>query len=236
LAFWFDPTSLVSGGGKVVQWSDLSGNANHASQGIATYQPTYSASGIAGLPSATFTGPISFLAIADTTTMRWGTDDCVVVAVVRATPETAPDAMIYQKTGASPYDGVDLYLNALAPSPSTLAAAQVSGNVFALSRAPPATFVDASVHVVGARRAGATLEIRVDGAASGSIMSAMVASVDVSAVGWTANIGQNGYNTPIAEFQQLHGDIAEMVGVNGSLTLAELADLEDYLKSRYGIP
>jgi len=76
----------------------------------------------------------------------------------------------------------------------------------------------------------------VDGAISSSTMSASVASVDVSAIGWVANIGQNGYGTPMAEFQQLHGDIAEMLGVRESLTQRELANLEGYLKSRYAIP
>jgi len=236
LAFWFDPTSLTESNGTISKWSDLSGNGNDATQPVGAFAPTYDASGVHGLAAATFTGPITFLSIADTKTMRWGTSDCVVLAVIRATPETAPDAMIYQKTTAFPYDGVDLYLDPLAPVPSPRAAAQVSGGLFTVSKAPPATFVDSSVHVVGARRAGQTLEVRVDGAASSSLSNASVASVDVSAEGFTANIGQNGYDPPRAEFQQLHGDIAELIGVVGFVTDAELGALETYLKSRYAIP
>ena len=51
----------------------------------------------------------------------------------------------------------------------------------------------------------------------------------------SGNIGQNGYGTPAAENQQLHGDLAEEVAVRGSLTPDELSDLEGYLKSRYGL-
>jgi hypothetical protein len=167
--------------------------------------------------------------------MRWGTGDFVVLAVARATAQTAPEAMLYQKTGSYPWDGVNLYINADKPYPTSRAAAQVTGAVFVVSSPPPSTFVDSSVHVLGARRTGATLEIRVDGLVSSSITNASVAAVNASATGWAAVIGQNGYGMPRAEFQQVHGDIAEMLGVGGTLTPVELANLEGYLKARYGI-
>ena len=59
LAFWFDPTSLVSVGGLVTRWADRSGNGNDALQATAAYEPAYNPAGIGGLPSATFTGPIT---------------------------------------------------------------------------------------------------------------------------------------------------------------------------------
>jgi hypothetical protein len=237
LAFWFDPTSLVQVGGNVATWSDLSGNGNDAVQGNTAYEPAYNAAGIGGLPSATFNGPITFLAIADNPSMEWGTSDFAVYAVARATLQTvATNAMLYQKTGASPYDGASLYINAGKPFQTTLAAAQVSGSIYVVSNSPPSTFVDSSVHLLGAYRTGATLQVRVDGALSNSITSAAVATVDVSSFGYSAIIGQNGYGIPQDEFQQVHGDIAELVGVNGTLAPAELASLEQYLTARYAIP
>lgn len=236
LAFWFDPTSLVQVGGNVAKWSDLSGNGNDALQATGEYEPAYNPSGIGGLPSATFNGPITFLSIADGPTMQWATSDFIVFAVARATAQSAVNAMLYQKTGVSPYNGASLYLNAGKPVGTTLAAAQVSGAVYVVSDPPPSTFVDSSVHLLGAYRAGATLEVRVDGVVSNSITSASVATTDVSSVGWSGIIGQNGYGIPQAEFQQVHGDIAEMVGVHGTLTQTELARLEQYLMSRYAIP
>ena len=77
--------------------------------------------------------------------------------------------------------------------------------------------------------------MRVDGAVSSSITNASVATADVSASGLDAIIGQNGAQPASAEAQQLHGDIAEMIGVNGSLTETDLANLEKYLKGRYAI-
>ena len=218
-------------------WSDLSGNGNDAVQGNTAYEPAYNAAGIGGLPSATFNGPITFLAIADNPSMEWGTSDFAVYAVARATLQTvATNAMLYQKTGASPYDGASLYINAGKPFQTTLAAAQVSGSIYVVSNSPPSTFVNSSVHLLGAYRTGATLQVRVDGALSHSITSAAVATVNVSSFGYSAIIGQNGYGIPQDEFQQVHGDIAELVGVNGTLAPAELASLEQYLTARYAIP
>lgn len=236
LAFWFDPGSLSQGGGLVALWSDLSGNGNNAIQRTTEYRPTYVASGINGLPSARFSGPITFLDIADNPSLQWGESDFAVFAVVRATAQTAADAMIYQKTGPYPWDGASLYLNADKPVATRLAAAQVSGAVYVVSNAPPATFVNGTAHVLCARRAGATLEIRVDGAVSRAIASSAVASVNVSALGVDAMIGQNGYETPRPEFQQVHGDIAEIVGVRGVMTEMDVKVLEQYLKSRYRLP
>ncbi len=237
LTFWFDPTSLMQVGGQVTGWTDLTGNGNSATQTNATYRPTYTAAGIHGLPSATFAAPNTFLRIPDGPQMQWGTSDLLVEIVVRGNTQSAAEAMLYQKTGPSPYDGASLYLNADKPTATTLAGAQVSGQIYVVSAAPPATFDDGSVHVLGLRRSGVALEVRVDGVVSNSIVNASVGTVDVSSVGADAIIGQNGYGAPSTnEFQQFHGDIAEMIGVKGLLTQTELANVEQYLKTRYGIP
>jgi hypothetical protein len=237
LAFWFDPSSLVQAAGKVVTWTDLSGNGNDATQSSSAYQPAYTGAAIHGLPSATFLGPIAFLRIADVASMRWGRNDLVVLVVFRATGQSATDCMLYQKTAPPPYDGVDLYLNSDKPAPSMFAGAQLSGQVYVVSSPPPTTFVDGSVHLLGIRRAGPTLDIRVDGVLSSSMTNSTVAGVDVSAIGDDAIIGQNGFGTPPqSEFQQFHGDIAEEIGVNGSLSQTEIANLEQYLMTRYAIP
>jgi hypothetical protein len=142
--------------------------------------------------------------------------------------------MVYQKTGPGPaFDGLDLYVNSAKPGPSTLAAAQVSGSVYVDNLAPPATFLDSTAHLLGARRTGGTLEIRVDGESSSTLTAGSVA-VDISAVGSNAAIGANGGNLS-PEFQQLHGDVAEIVAVHGTLAPADLASLEQYLMTRYGI-
>jgi hypothetical protein len=78
--------------------------------------------------------------------------------------------------------------------------------------------------------------MRVDGTVSSSITNPSVATTDVSSVGIAAIIGQNGYGTPRAGFQQFNGDIAEMIGVRTTLSATDVANLEQYLKMRYGVP
>jgi hypothetical protein len=233
LVFWFDPTSLVVQEGRVVRWKDLSDSGNDAVQPVPGFQPVLGAASIAGLPAARFGGPVTFLRSYDNPSLQWGRDDFLVLVVERATAATtAANAMLYQKTGDAPYDGASLYLNANKPLTTKLAAGQVSGGTYVVSSAPPATFVDGNVHLLGVHRSGPSLEVRVDGTVSSSLVNARVGSTDVSAPGFDAIIGHNGYN-PRPEFQQLHGDIAEMVAIRGPLSASELAGLEQYLVSRY---
>jgi hypothetical protein len=236
VAFWFDPTSLVALNGRVAKWVDLSGKGNHAVQGTTAYQPTYTANGIGGLPSASFAGPVSFLSIADGSSMQWGTDDYALFAVFRASAQSQANSNLYQKVnGASPWPGAALMINYVATTSTTLAASYVRHDVYVVSAAPPATFDDFTVHLLTERRAVLTLDVRVDGRPSASVTNANVGAVDVSGAGYPATIGQNGYQ-PTTDFQQLYGDIAEMIAVRGALTDTELASLEQYLKDRYAIP
>ena len=155
----------------------------------------------------------------------------------RVTRAKGMPSMVYQKTAPGPaYDGLNLYINSGKPLASTLAAAQVQATVYVDNVAPPATFIDSTVHILGARRIGNTLEIRVDGTSSNTLTdNTGSVTVDISAVGSSGVIGANGGNTS-PEFQQVHGDIAELVAVNGTLTASDLASLEGYLKDRYGVP
>lgn len=57
LALWLDAedtASITLNGSNVSQWSDKSGNANHAVQNTAALQPVYSATGWGGKPSIEF--------------------------------------------------------------------------------------------------------------------------------------------------------------------------------------
>ncbi|PCJ57841.1 MAG: hypothetical protein COA65_08835 [Rhodospirillaceae bacterium] len=56
LALIGDRSPFTLNAGKVSQWNDISGNANHAAQATATKQPAYAASGVNGLPSVDFDG------------------------------------------------------------------------------------------------------------------------------------------------------------------------------------
>jgi hypothetical protein len=234
LAFWFDPTSLVPTGERVAEWTDLSGHDHDALQSEPSEAPAYGASGIGGLPSVSFDGSPQFFRIADDAGLRWGTDDFVILAVVRANEETGLNAMIYQKTGDVPFDGPSLFLNSSKPTTSTRAVAQVSGEVYVLSGGEPETFVDDTAHVLATRRVGKRLEIRVDGRVSAYLESAAVADTNVDAPGQDGIVGANGYN-PTPEFQQVRGELSELIAVHGACSDAEVTGLESYLAARYAL-
>lgn len=59
LAAWYDASNAASitlNGSTVSQWSDLSGNGRHQSQGTASLQPNYSLANANGKPALTTTG------------------------------------------------------------------------------------------------------------------------------------------------------------------------------------
>ena len=59
LQLWLDAsdaTTITESSGSVSQWDDRSGNGKHVTQAIASAQPTYSATGLNGLPTLSFDG------------------------------------------------------------------------------------------------------------------------------------------------------------------------------------
>jgi hypothetical protein len=234
LAFWFDPTSLVATNDRVLEWTDLSGQENHAVQSDVTLAPAYVPSGIGGLPSLDFDATPEFLRLADADGIRWGTEDFVVLVVARASAESGINAMLYQKTGDSPFDGPALFLNCNKPVDSTRAAAQISGETYVVSEGEPSTFVDNTPHVLTARRAGTRLELRVDSAALMILDAPEVSGINVDASGKDGIIGANGYNT-LPDFQQVRGQLAELIAVRGQTSDEEVAELEAYLLARYSL-
>ena len=66
-ALWLDAadvSTITESGGAVSQWNDKSGKARHASQGTASYRPTYSAAALNGLNAVSFDGLVNFLTLA----------------------------------------------------------------------------------------------------------------------------------------------------------------------------
>ncbi len=87
-------------------------------------------------------------------------------------------------------------------------------------------------HVFGFRRVGAQISTRLDGTVDG-IETSDAAAVDLSALTTPARIGAGGDGN--TTYQQLKGDIAELVLINGTTSDTSLASLEQYLKSKYGL-
>jgi hypothetical protein len=234
LVVWLDAARGASGT-PIASWADQSGAGNTATQTMAGRQPALTASAINGLPAVTFDGATTFLEIADSATTRWGTGDFALMVVARGAPNVATNAMLYNKSEAgAPYAGINLFLNVTRGAVTAKASIQLDADFHATTGDD---FGDANPHLFGGRLvttgASALLEMRVDGERQG-MLSFTGGAVNLDASGRATIVGHNGYS-PLSGFQAFKGDIAEIVAVKGTISDAELADLEAYLMDKYGL-
>lgn len=89
LQLWLDaalPGTITRDGlGKVSEWKDKSGLNRHCVQGTATAQPTFQATGIAGLPAVNFDGSDDFLPFSDQT-LPWIASSSFTIIYVASKP------------------------------------------------------------------------------------------------------------------------------------------------------
>jgi len=165
--------------------------------------------------------------MADKTSLQWGTGDFAVFTVLRFTQVLNYQfAIIYEKVEDNdPFNGPQLYVT-LQPN------SRFSMGINNLTRMPStdAGYEDNKVHMAMLRRTGNSLDMRVDGAATGSPI-ADAGVVDVSASRSAALIGAN----RTGEIQLLVGDIATVIGIPHTVSDADVAQVEAYLKERYGL-
>jgi hypothetical protein len=233
LALWLSADhGVTASSNNVVAWADRSTFGNNATQIVTERQPTLVANGIGAHPVIRFNGQ-NMLQIADSASLQWGTGDFTIEMVAswkNATSAAPGYAMLVSKqTSGTGYPGASLWGNFTVPSLDTVLGAQIDTSNYA--RSTTNALNDGVVRVLGGRRVGTTLEVRVGGAAAGN---ATVGSVDVNAVGFPMYIGGQP-NGGTAVYQALDGDVAEIVLVKGPLSAADLAELETYLKTKYGL-
>jgi hypothetical protein len=245
--------------GEPLVWLDQSGHGNNAT-GVGS--TAVHATALDGQPAVHFNGTTDYLLVPDSPTLQWGTGDFVLAIVVQhSTPAdggTTPYGTLYSKqvSDVSPYNGVGLFANT--PSRSTALLAQLN----ALSTGEFTTgtsgynddvpFVvvmhrtiaeaadagatasdagdagDAAVADAAAAPPVGTLTLLIDGVDAGSGTGTGFAG-NVSATGYPLRIG----GTPGT--QDLAGDIAEVIGIQGSISDADLSSLQEYLQHRYGL-
>jgi len=89
LQLWLDaalPGTITRDGlGKVSEWKDKSGLNRHCVQATATAQPTFQATGIAGLPAVNFDGSDDFLPFSDQT-LPWIASSSFTIIYVASKP------------------------------------------------------------------------------------------------------------------------------------------------------
>jgi hypothetical protein len=242
LALWLNASVGVtaSGTSHVSVWADQSGNHNDASELDATYQPMLVASSIDHLPAVHFTASVgggTMMTIADSSTLEWSTGDYLIAVVTRydnrpsATPATEA-AIGYGTLFSKQVNGGGVALFANTPASGGAAGSTAfSSYVSAMGGVSNTAlgFNDGTARLLAtARTMGTTLALRVNGSQTAT---GAVPSVDVDEPFVGARLGASGETL----VQQLDGDIAEMIAVKGALAPGDLAGIEAYLMTKYGL-
>jgi hypothetical protein len=242
LALWLQTTAsqLTTSNGFVEKWADLSKNHNDATN--ATTGPVVDSAVVGGHDALHFANVT--LAIADSPSLRFGTDQVFVAAVVKDTAFGALAAFSKAQTktgigGTVFYQGFELIgtsgpiadggnaLVALARHAEDLTDAGTSTIQSAQSDAP--VFDDGKFHVIGARRPNASaLTVYADGV---MVTNGATIDDDVSVAGINVAVGAVKYGKVV---QSVDGEIAEVIVVHASIISdATVANVFAYLKSRY---
>jgi hypothetical protein len=240
VVFWFDAARGIElyeqrgadGSVLVKYWRDQSDFKNLALQENVAHAPIFLESAINGLPALSFRGPVTFLQIPNSASLNWGFSDFALLAVIRRSTRPEETGQIYHKTAVNePWTGPQL---ALRSSWDAVPFVQVQGYVTVDLAQPSKPIAHAAFGLVSMRRLGWELELRINGTLAGHLSDERNAvSVDNS---MPASIGQN-LGAPNKEpyFQCLGGEIAELVGIVGTMEASELRALEGALLEKYGL-
>lgn len=228
LALWLEGSlGLDTAGSKVTKWHDQSGNGNDATAASNSAGPLTGL--LVSKPALQFNQD-SRLELKDAASLQWGTGDFLLEIVI-AYSNPIPDAgyvygeFYFKQLNASPFPGV-VFLgnNSLDKTARIGVGLDDSTSVFSSA----SNLNDGTPRLVGTRRKGTTLEIRLNGVVAGTVTNAGVAR-DVSAIGRDVAIGgQIGLTA-------LKGAVAEVIAIKGATSDTELATLEAYATKKYGL-
>jgi hypothetical protein len=192
-------------------------------------------------------GASDYLIVSDSPTLEFGTGDFLIAEVAQHTTPTGSGwgyGFLFSKQdqSTSPFPGPALIANT-GSGTSGIEAQVASGTgdvISGLTGYNTGTPFYVTMHRFAATSdAGAdaallaTLNLRIDGAdpgaATGAAYADNVSAGDGGAGGWPLYIGGNNQG------QDMRGDIAEVIAIKGTVDDVDLASLEAYLKSKYGL-
>jgi hypothetical protein len=214
---------------------DQSGNHNDA---MSAGTPVIHQNAIGGHPAAHFNGATDYFFILDSASLRFSTHDFVVgVVAAHTTPTTGIGYGLFyakQNPDVQPFYGASLQANSYDPNPALINAkiwaqvALLNGAVIETSETDynhgqPLYLI---LHRASAGPGTATLSLRVNGADAASATGTGYA-IDVSATGFPASIGGTPAN------QDVLGDVAEVVAIEGAVSDSDIGGLEGYFKTKY---
>jgi hypothetical protein len=243
LALWLDGAqgTTFDGSAKLTSWVDQSGNANNATIVAPCVGPARAASSLNGHDTLAFSGSAGVgacLTIADAASLQFGTTDFGIFLVTRYTnvpaisgTSTTQSAVFWKKylPGAPPqqlFTGVIMYGNDTSKANLQVLQTNLSGNQVASTTA---SLNDNNFRRLGATRRALDLEVWINGASDAKVV--LATTTNVSEPAQPLYIGGNGAGAG----GWLLGNIAEVVAVKGTLTNAQIVQLDAYLKAKYGL-
>lgn len=233
LVLWLDADrnfDLVDGG---VVWKDQSPEGNNAIQDTLARQPLHFDGGVADAGNrgvVRFSGN-QYLSIADDPSLQWGAGDYAIYVVVRHTNDPSgspPYAIVYAKwIDNAPFTGPFIFAN----YPEAVTTGYVTRVDDSREARTDGGLNDGTLRLVGARKVGNDLELRINGTKQDQIDAGGYDTAAFNAFDAGAVIG----GRASAGFQALQGDIAELIAIKGTLSDTEQANLEAFLKTRHGL-
>jgi len=204
------------GNGRVSQWSDLSGNGNHATAD-ASEEPLYLSSGIGGRPALDFDGD-EILTIPHASSINISTMS-VFMVVKRDGAGTGNGFALMRNDGRwgialNINNDINFFVTTHTESPSDFDTGFATGS---------------SPHLIGFTNDGGDLFAYQDGSKSSSLFSR---TFDTSGTG-SLQIG--GYDESFGGTEKVNAKIAEVMLFNRVLTAGEIDTIEAYVSGRYGI-
>jgi hypothetical protein len=229
LVLWLDAEQATKDThSNLVSWPDLSdaGNAGSSADGQA---PVVVADVLPGHAVVQFAGTVQSVEVLDAPSLRWGTNDFLVLMVGAYTNVPSNDATLgygsfYSKQSqVSPYLGVYLTGNDTNVLDSVVrAGVSVVDTVDSLQNG----YNDGKPHLFGAYRSGLYLTVLNDRATT----QARIAARDVSVPGVSLFIG----GVP-PYYAEVDGYVAEVIAASGALTSADVDRAKAYLLNKYGL-
>lgn len=216
-------TPVTTSGQSIYQWNDLSGNNRHAVQATSGNRPTWvpPASGQNGLGAVGFNGATTFLSIADTAGLQFGTGDFTLFFA--GVNSNVSRGSAYANTFISKgytniefyqYQGlIQGYIGGTSNSPTT-GSGTVSNN---------SSYV---AHMI--RSSGSTYV-----AANNVSGTPVTNTANANGSGTNINIGSRSpFNTTLTYL----GSMYEILAFNRALSPTEITSVQSYLKTKWGTP
>jgi hypothetical protein len=236
LKLWLNATyspSVISSGGKVSQWSDLSGNGYHFTQATSTNQPSV-ATGINSKQTLSFNG--STTGVSNTTRSNWtfmndGTG-CTIFIVARYNNFTSSPGLMGTSNGTADV-GIAFFTSNTSPY----------NQYVAVGRGVSSQWTSVANNSGMSPNSNFYLTVKSDpanGTASNRIKIAVNNGADE---GSNTNTYSYSSSTPTRDFfigndaggQYLDGHIGEVIIYSGILGSTDIATMKSYLATKWGI-